>query len=222
MYGKHKYSIFPEHTARRLERGFHRGNGKLNGAIRGKMVDSLIIGLLCFVLLTICNLLPWFQFPYPVLLAVIVGVTNVVPFFGPFVGAFITGVLVLFENVKMIIPYLILILILQQFDSNYLDPHMVGGSIGLRPFWSIFACLLGSSILGVPGFVLGPPSVAFIYEVASEWTENRLRERGLAEEFHISPELEDYTLQTEPEKITVPAFRKFWYWWENFQKNFAK
>ena len=195
------FSIFPERTARRLERGFRRGNRKLNGAIRGKMVDSLIIGLLCFTLLSICNILPWFQFPYPVLLAVIVGVTNVVPFFGPWVGAFITGVLVLFENVKMVIPYLILVLILQQFDANYLDPHMVGGSIGLRPFWSIFACLLGNSILGVPGFVLGPPSVAFIYEIASEWTENRIREKNLAEEFQISAELEDYTNQTEPEKF---------------------
>ena len=212
------YSIFSERTARRLERGFHRGNQKLNGAIRGKMVDSLIIGLLCFTLLSICNLLPWFQFPYPVLLAVIVGVTNVVPFFGPFVGAFITGVLVLFEDAKMLIPYLILILILQQFDSNYLDPHMVGGSIGLRPFWSIFACLLGNSILGVPGFVLGPPSVAFIYEIASEWTENRIREKDLAEEFHISPDIEDYTIQDEPEKVSVPAFRKLWFWWNDSQR----
>jgi len=216
------FSIFPERTARRFERGFSRGNRKLNGAIRGKMVDSLIIGLLCFTLLSICNILPWFQFPYPVLLAVIVGVTNVVPFFGPFVGAFITGVLVLFEDPKMTIPYVILIIILQQFDANYLDPHMVGGSIGLRPFWSIFACLLGNSILGVPGFVLGPPTVAFIYEIASEWTESRLREKNLAEEFHISPEPEDYSIEIEPKKVTIPAFRKFWYWWQDFQKKTKK
>ena len=182
------YSIFPKNTTATLRRMFHRGNRKLNGAIRGKMVDSLIIGMICFILLTFMNLLPWFNYPYPVLLAVIVGVTNVVPFFGPFVGGFITGVLVLFEDPRMTIPYVILIVVLQQFDCNFLDPHIVGGSIGLRPFWSIFACLLGSSILGVPGFIIGPPVVAFIYEIVSEWTEERLRAKHLETMFDIPSE----------------------------------
>ncbi|MBR4320577.1 MAG: AI-2E family transporter, partial [Oscillospiraceae bacterium] len=86
---------------------------------------------------------------------------------------------------------------LQQFDANYLDPRMVGGSIGLRPFWSITAVLLGSSILGVPGFILGPPVLAFIYEVISEWTDDKIRSKGMAEEFGIPPmtvnTLEDLT-----------------------------
>ncbi len=181
------YSIFPTGTSNTMHRMFARGNRKLNGAIRGKMVDSLIIGMICFILLSFLNLIPWFNYPYPVLLAVIVGVTNVVPFFGPFVGGFITGVLVLFEDPKMTIPYVILIVVLQQFDCNFLDPHIVGGSIGLRPFWSIFACLLGSSILGVPGFIIGPPVVAFLYEIASEWTEERLRAKHLEDMFGIKP-----------------------------------
>lgn len=184
------YSIFPTGTSNTMHRMFTRGNRKLNGAIRGKMVDSLIIGMICFILLSFLNLIPWFNYPYPVLLAVIVGVTNVVPFFGPFVGGFITGVLVLFEDPRMTIPYVILIVVLQQFDCNFLDPHIVGGSIGLRPFWSIFACLLGSSIFGVPGFIIGPPVVAFLYEIASEWTEERLRAKHLEEMFDIKP-LED-------------------------------
>ncbi len=181
------YSIFPTATSNTMHRMFARGNRKLNGAIRGKMVDSLIIGMICFILLSFLNLVPWFDYPYPVLLAVIVGVTNVVPFFGPFVGGFITGVLVLFEDPKMTIPYVILIVVLQQFDCNFLDPHIVGGSIGLRPFWSIFACLLGSSIFGVPGFIIGPPVVAFLYEIASDWTEERLRAKHLEEMFDIKP-----------------------------------
>lgn len=185
------YSIFPTATAGRLCRVMSRGNKKFSAAIRGKMLDSLIIGMICFIVLTFLNMLPFLEFPYPVLLSVIVGVTNVVPFFGPFVGAFITGVLVLFDNPGMVIPYLLWILVLQQFDCNYLDPHIVGGSIGLRPFWSIFACLLFSGMFGVPGFVIGPPMFAFIYEIISEWSEDRLRAKHLHELFHISPE-EDF------------------------------
>ncbi len=185
------YSIFPTQTASRLRRVLGRGNKKFSSAIRGKMLDSLIIGMICFIVLTLLNMLPFLEFPYPVLLSVIVGVTNVVPFFGPFVGGFITGVLVLFDNPSMVIPYLLWILVLQQFDCNYLDPHIVGDSIGLRPFWSIFAALLGSSLFGIPGFVIGQPTFAFIYEIISEWSEDRLRAKRLHELFDIPAE-EDF------------------------------
>ncbi len=193
------YSILPTQTAGRLRRVLGQGNKKFSGAIRGKMLDSLIIGAICFIVLTILNLLPFLEFPYPVLLSVIVGVTNVVPFFGPFVGAFITGVLVLFDNPSMVIPYLLWILVLQQFDCNYLDPHIVGGSIGLRPFWSIFSCLLGSGLFGIPGFVIGPPTFAFVYEIISEWSEDRLRAKKLHELFDIPPEedFEDFAERDE-------------------------
>jgi predicted PurR-regulated permease PerM len=196
---KMTYSILPTATAVRVRRMLGRGNRKLSGAIRGKMLDSMIIGMLCFTLLMLLNLLPWFDFPYPVLLAVIVGITNVVPFFGPFVGGFITAVLVMFDSPSKVIPYVILIVALQQFDCNYLDPHIVGGSIGLRPFWSIFACLLGSGLFGVPGFVIGPPAVAFISEIVSEWMDDRLRAKHLEEEFDIPPEeeFEDFAEKDE-------------------------
>lgn len=181
------YSLFSKETAFKMRYILGRGNAKFSAAIRGKLLDSLIIGMICFFLLSILNCLPWFTFPYPILLAVIVGITNVVPFFGPIVGGFITGILVLFDNPKMVIPYLIMIIVLQQFDANYLDPRMVGGSIGLRPFWSITAVLLGSTILGVPGFIIGPPVVAFIYEIVREWTDEKLRAKNLAEDFHLPP-----------------------------------
>lgn len=203
------YTILPTRTAFSAEEMFRRGNTKLSAAIHGKMLDSFIIGMIHFILLSFANLMPWFNYPYPVLLAVIVGVTNVVPFFGPIVGGFITGVLVLFENPSMVIPYLIIILALQQFDGNFLDPHIVGGRIGLRPFWSIFGCLLGSAVLGVPGFVLGPPTMAFFYEIASDWTDRNLRKKHLEETFHLRPkeELERETEEANAEK--VPEIRAF-------------
>lgn len=179
------YVLMPEEKIGGFRQNLRNANNKFSHAIRGKILDSAIIGLICFIVLTLLNLLPWLDFPYPVLLAVIVGITNVVPFFGPFVGGFITAVLVLFDNPHMVVWYVIWIVILQQFDCNYLDPHIVGGSIGLRPFWSIFACLLGSALLGVPGFVIGPPVFAFFSELLNGWMNGRLVHMGKAEKFGL-------------------------------------
>ena len=196
------YAVLPTKRALSIRVMFNRANKKLSTAIRGKIVDSMIIGMIHFIMLSFANLLPWFNYPYPVLLAALVGLTNVVPFFGPIVGGFITGVLVLFENPSMTIPYVIMVVILQQFDSNFLDPHIVGGSIGLRPFWSISACLLGSAILGVPGFVLGPPIVSFIYEIVREACDQRLRAKKLGDMFQLPSEEELHAMQ-EAEQSTV-------------------
>lgn len=202
------YSILPTPTATRVRRMLARGNKKLSGSIIGKIVDSIIIAMLFFILLSILNMTPFFEFPYPVLLAVIVGVTNVVPFFGPFVGGFITGLLVLFDNPSMVIPLILIIVVLQQFDCNYLDPHIVGGSIGLRPFWSIVSCLLGSAVLGIPGFVIGPPIFAFVYEIISEWSEDRLRAKHLEEQFDIPPEEDFEDFAEKDEAFTGSLFQE--------------
>ena len=201
------YSILPTKRALNVRIMFNRANKKLSTAIRGKIVDSLIIGMIHFILLSFANLLPWFNYPYPVLLATIVGITNVVPFFGPIVGGVITGVLVLFENPSMTIPYVIMVVILQQFDGNFLDPHIVGGSIGLRPLWSISACLLGNAIIGVPGFVLGPPLVSFVYELVREACDQRLREKHLEKQFGL-PSQEELAEQQSPPRQVQPETKR--------------
>ncbi len=197
------YVLMPEEKIGGFRQNLRNANSKFSHAIRGKILDSAIIGLICFIVLTLLNLLPWLDFPYPVLLAVIVGITNVVPFFGPFVGGFITAVLVLFDNPHMVIWYVIWIVILQQFDCNYLDPHIVGGSIGLRPFWSIFACLLGSALLGVPGFVIGPPVFAFFSERLNGWMNGRLVHMGKAEKFGLPEDGRGERLITPREPLRV-------------------
>ena len=202
------YAILPTDRALGVRIMFNRANKKLSTAIRGKIVDSMIIGMIHFIMLSFANLLPWFNYPYPVILAAIVGLTNVVPFFGPIVGGFITAVLVLFENPSMTIPYLVMVVILQQFDGNFLDPHIVGGSIGLRPLWSISACLLGSAILGVPGFVLGPPFVSFVYEVVSEACDQRLRKKELGGMFHLPTEEEVAKRQAEEQHEIEPEAQR--------------
>ena len=204
------FTILPTKSAETTSEMLKRGNKKLSAAIHGKIFDSFIIGVIHFILVSFANLLPWFDYPYPVLLAVIVGITNVVPFFGPIVGGVITGLLVLFENPSAVIPYVIIVVALQQFDSSFLDPHIVGARIGLRPFWSIFGCLLGSAILGVPGFVLGPPVVAFVYEVASDWTDRNLRKKHLEEKFHLRPEEEKLKEEAAEEAAErIPEIRRF-------------
>ncbi len=198
------FALLPIDTAKRASRVFKRCNKKFSGAIRGKLLDSFLIGFFCFVLMTLLGLLPMFDWPYPVLLAVIVGVTNVVPFFGPFVGAFITGVLVLFNDPSMVIPHLLMILVLQQYDCNYQDPHIVGSSVGLRPFYSIFACLLGSALFGVPGYVIGAPLFGLVYELLNEWSADKLRQKNLGDTFDLSHEEEENTAEAPQEETHPP------------------
>lgn len=127
--------------------------------IIGKLIDSLIIGILCFIGLL------FFKFPYPLLLSVVVGVTNVIPFFGPFIGGFVGFALLLFINPIQALWYMLFILFLQQLDGNVIGPKILGDSTGLSSFWVIFAILIFGKIFGVPGMFLGVPIVAVIKNI---------------------------------------------------------
>lgn len=141
--------------------------------IIGKALDSTIIGVLCFVLMTIL------QLPYAVLISVIVGITNMIPYFGPFIGAVPgTLILLLIAPVKSLI-FVALILVLQQFDGLILGPKILGDSTGLKPLWIIIAITIGGSIGGVLGMFLGVPVVAFLRYLANQIIAYRLRVRHL-------------------------------------------
>lgn len=141
--------------------------------IIGKALDSTIIGVLCFVLMTIL------QLPYAVLISVIVGITNMIPYFGPFIGAVPgTLILLLIAPVKSLI-FVALILVLQQFDGLILGPKILGDSTGLKPLWIIIAITIGGSIGGVLGMFLGVPVVAFLRYLANQIIAHRLRVRHL-------------------------------------------
>lgn len=157
------------------------GNKLFSSFIIGKSIDSLIIGLLCFVIM---NLL---QLDYSVLISVIVGVTNMIPYFGPFIGA-VPGILILLliSPVKALI-FAILILVLQQFDGLILGPKILGDSTGLKPLWIIIAITVGGSIAGVLGMFLGVPVVAFLRYLLNRLLKYRLEKRGLlhAKDFNL-------------------------------------
>ena len=148
----------------------------MSGFINGKLLDSLIIGVLCLVC---CNLL---KFPYPALIAVVVGVTNIIPFFGPFIGAIPCGLLIFLVNPLQAIYFAIFILALQQFDGNILGPKILGETTGLASFWVLFSILFFGGLFGFAGMVLGVPVFAMFYSVVSRLVAYGLRSRNLPEE----------------------------------------
>ena len=136
-------------------------------------MDSIIIGILCFIVLYI------FDINYAVLISVIVGVTNVIPFFGPFIGAIPSIFLLLMVDFKQAIFFSIFILILQQFDGNILGPKILGDSTGLTSFWVIFAVIFCGGLLGLVGMFIGVPIFAVLYTLVKELVEHRLRKKNL-------------------------------------------
>lgn len=145
----------------------------MSGFINGKLLDSLIIGIIALVC---CNL---FNFPYPALLAVIIGVTNVIPFFGPFIGAIPCALLILIISPIQCVYFVIFILVLQQFDGNILGPKILGDSTGLASFWVLFSILLFGGLFGFAGMVLGVPVFAMFYSVVNRLVRYGLGKRKL-------------------------------------------
>ena len=158
----------------------------MSGFINGKLLDSLIIGIIALVC---CNL---FNFPYPALLAVIIGVTNVIPFFGPFIGAIPCALLILIISPIQCVYFVIFILVLQQFDGNILGPKILGDSTGLASFWVLFSILLFGGLFGFAGMVLGVPVFAMFYSVV-----NRLVRYGLGKR-KLPVETQEYLGRTGP------------------------
>ena len=140
----------------------------------GQIFDSIAVGIVCFIALSI------FKIPYSALIGVIVGITNVIPFFGPFIGAVPSALLLLMVHPMHALYFLIFILILQQFDGNILGPKILGDSTGLASFWVLFAILVGGGLFGFIGMVLGVPVFAVIYAYCSRALNGRLKQKGFS------------------------------------------
>ena len=152
---------------------FRQINKIFGGFISGKIIDSLIIGVLCFIGVSILKM------PYPLLISVIVGVTNVIPFFGPYIGAIPSAFLVLLIDPGKCLIFLIFILALQQLDGNVIGPAILGDSTGVSPFWIIVSILVGGGLFGFIGMLLGVPTFAVIYYLAKTFSEYYLRKKDL-------------------------------------------
>lgn len=147
-------------------------NGIFNGYIIGKILDSAIVGAICFVGMMILRM------PYAILISVIVGVTNVIPVFGPFIGAIPSAFLILLVSPAQCVAFLVFILILQQADGNIIGPHILGDSTGLSALYVTIAILLFGKLLGFVGMLIGVPVFATLYYLVKRVTERRLKARN--------------------------------------------
>ncbi|NME83440.1 AI-2E family transporter [Clostridium sp. SM-530-WT-3G] len=167
------YAILPGYAAEKTIEITDRSNMTFGKFLVGKIVDSFIIGVLTFFILTICKM------PYTILISVIVGITNIIPFFGPFIGAIPSFIIILFLSPIKAVWFLVIILVIQQLDGNVIGPKILGDSIGISAFWILFAILVAGKFLGLVGMIIGVPLFAVIYSLLKEIVEARLKKKGL-------------------------------------------
>lgn len=170
------YAVFEKDTANIVIRNFRFTHRTFIGFISGKILDSIIIGILCFIGTSILHT------PYAALVSVIIGVTNVIPFFGPYLGAIPCGILVLVVDPGHplnCVYFLLFILILQQFDGNILGPKILGSSTGLTGFWVISSITLFGGLFGVLGMIIGVPIFAVIYAAIKSLVNTSLKKKDL-------------------------------------------
>jgi len=169
-------AFLPTNIVRLLVKWTRRCHGIFAGFINGKIVDSVIIGFLCFFAMT------FLKIDYALLISVVVGITNILPFFGPFIGAVPSIIILLLISPWQALKFGILILVLQQIDGNIIGPRVLGDSLGLSPFWIMLSIIVGSGLFGFAGILLGVPVFAMIYAIVQTIVEYRLYKRGLPTE----------------------------------------
>lgn len=173
-YGKKfTYSYFERKHANMLLTGVRYVNTVFGGFINGKIIDSFIIGVLCYIFMTIVGL------EYSVLISIIVGVTNVIPYFGPFIGAIPSVLLLLMAEPKQGLVFAVFVLVLQQLDGNVIGPLILGDRLKLSSMWILIAILIGGGLFGVAGMILGAPTLACIYAIIGHDTRRRLKQKEL-------------------------------------------
>ena len=161
-------------------------NRILSGFVVGRIIEAIVVGILCFVGMTILRL------PYPVFISVVIGVFNVIPFFGPFIGSIPSFIIIYVENPMQAIWFALFMLILQQFDMNYLGPKIVGDTVGISAVWVLFSILFFGRMWGLIGMFIGVPLFAIIYQLVKRITNYLLKRKG------EPTGIKDYTSEKNP------------------------
>lgn len=168
------YALSPKKKEQEVWETMKQCSHIFNGFLIGKMIDSLIIGILCLIAMSILKL------PYALLLSLIVCITNMIPYFGPIIGA-IPGVMIyLFIDIRYAFIFALMILILQQFDGLYLGPKILGDQTGIKPLWVIFGITVGGDYFGVMGMFLGVPVVAVIMYLLQLFLDKKLKKKNIS------------------------------------------
>ena len=213
LYGKERliaqmkklaYSVFSISKANRAVTILRHVNHKFTHFLFGKALDSLVVGVIAFICLSVMNLI--FGMPYVTLISVIIGVTNMIPFFGPFIGAIPCFFLIFVTpgGPGKAIIFAVFVLILQQFDGNILGPKILGESTGLSSFWTMFAIIVGGGLFGIVGMLISVPIFAVIYTLIKESAEARLAAKRLPADTLSYASTKEPAV-TPPPEATPPA-----------------
>ena len=180
------HAFLPEKVASNTLRICHYANVNFTGFFVGKIIDSAIIGVITFVAMTILRL------DFAVLISVFIGITNIIPVFGPFIGAIPSVFILLLIDPLQAVIFCVLILIIQQLDGNFIGPKILGSSIGISALWILFSIVVGGDLFGIVGMVVGVPVFATLYGLAQEFVHYALDKRGIDSEGNpVEHEAED-------------------------------
>lgn len=178
------YSLFSVERTEQLRSWFLFMDKTFMSFISGKLLDSLIIGLICYIG---CSVM---QIPYTLLVSVIIGITNIIPFFGPFIGAVPSALIILMIDPVKCLIFIVFIVILQQVDGNIIGPRILGNSTGITGFWVMFSIILGGGLFGFWGLLLGVPVFVVLYTLITGWIEKKLKHEDLPWEVKDYQELD--------------------------------
>ncbi len=169
------YAYFNEKNSRKILTVFGKSNKIFKSFLNGKLLDSAIVGVICVIAFYL------FKVPYAPLMGTIIGFFNIIPFFGPIIGSVPVIIVSFFLDPTKAITALIIIIVIQQLDANILDPRIVGGNVGVSPFWIITSVTVAGNLFGIPGMVLGVPAVVLIKTIIEESVNLRLIEKGISD-----------------------------------------
>ena len=167
------YALFDEKRVQSILDNTKNTDKVFADFFNAKLIDSLIVGIICFIGMVI------FKMPYATMISVIVGVTNIIPYFGPYIGAIPSALIILLVDPGMVVWFLLFIFVLQQFDGSILGPKILGSKTGLSSFWVLFSLLVFGSIFGVVGMILGVPIFSIIYSYINNLLKKRLEKKNL-------------------------------------------
>ena len=190
------YSLFNIENAEKLLDGIRFADRTFMGFLSGKLLDSAIVGLICYIVCAILNM------PYTLLVSVIIGITNIVPFFGPLIGAIPSAFIILMVDPVKCLIFIIFIILLQQLDGNFIGPKILGNSVGISGFWVMFSIILGAGLFGFWGMLLGVPVFVVISTIIDNAIERKLRRSDLP------VEVEDYRDLDHIDAVTRQSVRR--------------
>ena len=178
------YSLFSVETCEKIRSGILFTDRTFMGFLTGKLLDSAIIGLVCYI---VCVIL---KMPYALLVSVMIGLTNIIPFFGPLIGLIPSAFIILLVDPFKCLIFVIFIVILQQIDGNILGPKILGSSVGINGFWVMFAIILGGGLFGFPGMILGVPVFVVIYSAMTTLIDRKLKREDLPQDYETYSQLD--------------------------------